>query len=107
MRRALLLPALLVLGCNAVSPNPTPPPDTDLCPAMCQHIGPVGGGGLGCTQGNPIYSSSLPGDAGAPNMSCTQFCQHQQANGVFVNPRCVMQVSECDQIEAARAKTCN
>jgi hypothetical protein len=104
MRRNLLLLALLAfLGCK---PTVTPPPDTDLCAAMCQHIGPADAGGLGCAEGEPLYDSTKPGDAGVPNESCTEFCQHQQANGVFVNPRCVMQVTSCDQIEAARAKTC-
>lgn len=73
---------------------------------MCQHIGPADAGGLGCAEGDSVYSSTLPGEAGVPNMTCTQFCQHQQANGVFINPKCVMQVTACDQIEAARASTC-
>lgn len=73
---------------------------------MCQHIGPVDAGGLGCQEGMSVYSSTLPGEAGVMNMTCTAFCQHQQANGVFINPRCVMQVTSCAQIEAARAKTC-
>ncbi len=73
---------------------------------MCQHIGPADAGGLGCAEGQPLYDSTQPGEAGVPNESCTAFCQHQQANGVFINPRCIMQVTSCDQIEAARAKSC-
>jgi hypothetical protein len=73
---------------------------------MCAHIGPVDEGGLGCAEGQPVYDSTLPGDAGVPNESCTQFCEKQQANGVFINPRCVMQVTSCSQIETARAQTC-
>jgi hypothetical protein len=100
----LLFAPLVLLGCpHAV----TPPVDTDLCPAMCQHIGSVLEGGLGCAEGQPVYDSTKPGEAGVPNESCTEFCQHQQANGVSINPRCVMQVTSCDQIEAARAKNCS
>jgi hypothetical protein len=73
---------------------------------MCAHIGPVDAGGLGCPEGQPVYDSTLPGEAGVPNETCTAFCQRQQANLVFINPRCVMQVTSCDQIEAARQKTC-
>lgn len=104
MRRHLLLLApLAFLGCK---PSVTPPPDTNLCAEMCQHIGPADAGGLGCPEGDPLYDSTKPGPAGVPNESCADFCAHQQANGVPINPRCVMQVTSCDQIEAARQKTC-
>jgi hypothetical protein len=73
---------------------------------MCAHIGPIDEGGLGCAEGMSFHSSILPGEAGVMNMTCTAFCQHQQANGVFINPRCVMQVTSCSEIEAVRQKTC-
>jgi hypothetical protein len=73
---------------------------------MCQHIGPVDAGGLGCAEGDPLYDSTQPGPPNIPNETCTQFCQHQQSNGVFLNPKCVMQVTACTQIETARAKNC-
>ena len=103
MPRILLLLAFALIGCP---PAVTPPPDTDLCPAMCAHIGSIDEGGLGCVEGQPIYSSALAGEAGVPNMTCTQFCQHQQASGIFINPRCVMQVTSCSQSEAVRQQTC-
>ncbi len=99
----LLLAPLAFIGCQ---PAVSPPPDSNLCPQMCQHIGPADAGGLGCVEGNPFYDSAKGGEAGVPNETCTEFCIHQQANGVFINPRCVIQVTSCDQIEAARAKTC-
>ncbi len=106
MRRAPLLLLTFVAACNpAASPNPTPAPDTSLCAPMCAHIG-TGDGGLGCAEGDPLYDSTQPGPVGVPNETCTQFCVHQQNNGVFINPRCVMQVTSCAQIEAARQKTC-
>ena len=97
---------IFLAACNPAANPVVPEPDTDLCPQMCQHIGPADAGGLGCPEGDPLYNASLPGPANVPNETCTQFCQHQQANGVFINPRCVMQVTSCSQIEAARAKTC-
>jgi hypothetical protein len=110
MHRHLLLLALLT-GCptsGTISPfiSPAPVPDSSLCASMCQHIGPVDAGGLGCEEGEPLYDSTKPGPLGVPNETCTEFCQHQQANGVFINPRCVMTVTSCSQIEAARAKVC-
>ena len=37
--------AFLFAGCHptreAPSPNPPVPPDTNLCPQMCEHIGPT------------------------------------------------------------------
>lgn len=109
MRRYLLLLALplAVIACPpANSPTPSPTPDSDLCGQMCQHIGPKAQGGLGCPEGDPVYDSDIAGPKGVPNKSCEQFCKDQQTNGVFINPRCVMQVTACDQIEAARQRTC-
>ena len=74
---------------------------------MCAHIGLSG---LNCPEGMPVYDSLLPpSDAGpgAPNESCTQFCVQQQKNGVWINPRCVSQVTTCGGIEAARQQKCN
>jgi hypothetical protein len=73
---------------------------------MCLHIGPKAQGGLGCEEGDPVYDSDLPGPKGVPNKSCTAFCTGQQANGVFVNPRCIIQVKSCGEIESARQRTC-
>ena len=108
MRASHLLLFATVAACNpASSPSPTPVPDTNLCPQMCQHIGPVNAGGLGCAEGDPLYDSTQPGPMGVPNETCTQFCVHQQNNGIFINPKCVTQVTSCSQIEAARAKSCD
>jgi len=71
---------------------------------MCDHIGPQN---LNCAEGQPVYDSALPGPTGVPNESCTDFCTKQQANGVFINPKCVAKVAACSDIEAARKKVCN
>ena len=106
MRPVHLLLLALVAGCQSSSTAVTVPPDTNLCAAACQHIGPVDAGGIGCEEGEPLYDSNKPGPEGVPNETCTEFCEHQQGQGVFVNPRCLMQITSCDQIESARAKTC-
>ena len=102
------LAALALLGCppstNPRNPNPIPTPDSDLCGAMCEHIGPSG---LKCPEGESVYDSDLPGPRDVPNKTCESFCEDQQAGGVFINPRCVMKVTGCDQIEAARQKQCD
>ena len=67
--QALLL-VLAVTGCppkiDPASPQPNPIPDTDLCGAMCEKIGPKG---LKCEEGEPVYNSDLPGERGKPNQS--------------------------------------
>lgn len=103
-----LIFVLCLLGCHPQDvkpdPNPTPNPAPVVsdCEAMCQHIGPTKDGGLGCEEGNPIYDSDLPGTPGVPNESCTTFCEKQQENGVDLNPRCVVSVKSCGEIETAR-----
>jgi len=103
--------ALVLFGCpvkrDPASPNPLPVPDSELCGPMCQHIGPAAQGGLGCVEGEPLYNSDLPGPRDVPNQSCEQWCQEQQGKGVFINPRCVMQVKACAEIEPSRQKICN
>lgn len=105
MRRLILAVALLLPGCPPseppLPPSPNPPPDTDLCGKMCDHIGPTG---LKCEEGNPVYNNDIPGPADVPNQSCADNCKELQDKGVFVNPRCVATVPNCDQIEAFRQK---
>jgi hypothetical protein len=107
---ATVLLALTLTACppprEAPSPHPLPVPDTELIPGMCKHLGPKDQGGLGCDDGNPVYNSDLPGPAGVPNQSCVDFYTGLQNNGYFVNPKCVLSVTACDQVEAARQKTC-
>jgi hypothetical protein len=101
---AAITAALTFCACppGPVVPGP-PAPDSQFCPAACDHIGP---NGLNCPEGQPLYNESLPGEAGVPNETCTQFCQAQQQNAIFLNPRCLMQVPTCADIEAWRQKDC-
>ena len=99
--------ALVFTACppsrDPASPNPIPAPDSDLCGQMCDHIGP---NGLKCPEGDSVYDSDRPGTRGIPNKTCEDFCKEQQDNGAFVNPRCILQIKSCGEIEAARQKTC-
>ncbi len=107
-RLILLLSTLFWLGCppqpDAPSPRPDPATDSELCGAMCDHIGPKG---LKCEEGEPLYDSDLPGPVGEPNETCEAFCVKQQDAGAFLNPRCVMQAPTCDTIEHFRQMDCS
>lgn len=102
------LPLLVVLGislsgCPMQAPAPIDVdlPDTELCGAMCKHIGPEG---LKCEEGEPVYDSDKPGPVGQPNTSCEEFCTTSQVRGAFMNPRCVVLAPSCDAIEPYRTK---
>lgn len=102
MRRLVL--ALVFLGCQPiepVTPSPNPPPDTNLCARMCEHIGPAK---LNCEEGEMVYNNDIAGPADVPNQTCADNCKELQDKGFFVNPRCVSIVPSCDQIESYRQK---
>lgn len=100
-----LVTTLTLLGCR--SPPPKPPslvliPDTEMCPAMCSHLRD-----LRCPEGEDYYDNDRPGPRGVPNATCENFCQVQQKNGVYVNPRCLSKVPACGVIEEWRQKDCH
>lgn len=104
---SLLFVALLAVACGAAKhpdapgPRPVDVPDSNQCQAMCDHLKE-----LGCEEGQPLYNSDLPGPAGVPNQSCTDWCGEIQAKGTFLNPRCVKKAPFCEMIEEWRKKTC-
>lgn len=106
MRPLAFFLALTLAGCLFPSPTVAPTfvavPDTELCPAMCGHFR-----NLGCEEGRDYYDNDRPGPKGVPNATCEDFCQTQQKNGVYVNPRCLMAVPACGVIEDWRRKDCN
>ncbi len=97
---------LLSLGCTppreSPSPQPAVIPDTELCSPMCDHLAT-----LKCEEARPTYDSDLPGPRGVPNLPCSLLCAQLQGNGYFVNPKCVMMVAVCTDIEAARKRKCD
>lgn len=110
----LALAAMVALGCprepQSPSPRPDPVTDSELCGAMCEHIGPKTAknpNALDCYEGGPVYDSDVPGPKDVPNVSCEDFCKKQQANGSFLNPRCVMKAPTCAAIEDYRAMDCS
>ena len=64
---------------------------------MCNHLKD-----LGCEEGEPLYNSDLPGPVDIPNQTCEANCVELQDKGFFVNPRCVTDAPQCDQIEDFR-----
>lgn len=76
-------------------PKPTPVvTDTDQCGAVEQHLNDM-------CKADPVKNSYCC-EVVAPTKkgkSYTQFCQEKQAQGVFLNPKCVANVTSCDQID--------
>lgn len=102
----LAIAALLLLtACPASNPAPTPrvvpAADSDLLGAMCQHLK-----ALKCEEGNDVYDSDVPGPKDVPNTTCEAAYRKMQDNGVWLNPKCVLKVTSCDQIEEARKHKC-
>lgn len=97
------LAAFLLTACPTPAPTPrvVPAPDSDSLGAMCQHLKK-----LGCEEGEDVYDSDVPGDAGVPNVTCEAAYRKMQENGVFLNPKCVLKVTSCSEIEAARKNKC-
>ena len=95
--------ALVLTGCpnNPGTPDPVvppnPPPDTDWCVAMCDHLAE-----LKCEEGEPLFNNDLPGPEGVPNQSCADNCTELQDKGFFVNPKCVVDAPSCEMIEDYR-----
>jgi hypothetical protein len=96
---------LVMFSCNPTQekpiPPPNPPPDTNLCERMCNHLASPS---LNCDEGKPVYNSDLPGPVDIPNQSCKDWCIEMQDKGVFINPRCVALVTTCGDIEPYRQK---
>lgn len=77
-------------------PRPTPiVTDTEMCKPAQLHLEEL------CAQESKVNAyccrvvkPTLKGK------TYTQFCEEKQSQGVFLNPRCVSNVSTCDQIDA-------
>lgn len=102
MKYACLSILAALVACHTdPAPSPIHLPDTAFCGDMCKHIGPKG---LRCEEGDPLYDSDRPGPVNVPNMTCEEFCVLSQERGAFFNPRCVLKVKSCAEIEPARMK---
>ena len=88
---------------NEPSWDPRPVSDSEYCAAACEHIG-SGDSGLNCEEGKPI---EMKPDACASVddvdcVSCEKFCRDTQAEGVWLNPRCVVDIVSCDTIDSCQ-----
>ena len=66
---------------------------------MCKHLVE-----LGCEEGSPVYDSDQAGPKDIPNVSCESFCRTSQVRGSFLNPRCLLTVKTCEDIEVVRQR---
>lgn len=87
----------LAIGCSQpVPPHPTPVVvDTAVCIEADQHLQQLCNADP--TKNAYCCEVSAPTKKGK---SFTQFCIEKQNQGVFLNPRCLSQVSSCDKIDA-------
>jgi hypothetical protein len=99
-----VLAAGVFLTCSPADPAVPKPPvdeasDPTYCTAACKHLAD-----LGCPEGEPVYNSDLPGPLDVPNQSCADWCKELQDRDAALNPRCLLLITDCTQIEEYRAK---
>lgn len=77
-------------GCNEkeyVPPKPTPVvTDTEYCKPAEQHLKE-----LKCIPSDKPYTKK--------GLSFEQFCHQTQDNGIYLNPRCLANISSCEEID--------
>lgn len=75
----------VVVPPSPVAPHPTPTvADTEMCDAAEQRLVQ-----LGCPEGKPTKRGERFGDV----------CRELQGDGIFVNPRCLASVADCDHVD--------
>lgn len=100
-------------GCNPTSPKSiTPMPkvvtDSDHCPVACKKLSD-----LKCPEAEPINThfacredsncqngETCNGETGTCWASCETFCRNTQAEGVWLSPACVENITSCDQVDS-------
>lgn len=99
----------LLVACSHDSQiSPTIPliEDSDSCAAACENLSQ-----LGCDEAKPVAAgvqcvSSIdcrPGDTCINRVchaSCENFCKDTQSWGVWLHPRCVVDIKTCDQVDS-------
>lgn len=85
--------------------NPVPVSDTEYCGPACDHIGSTDGG-LNCQEGQPIEMKPDVCSGGIPDevncVSCKKFCEDTQSHGVWLNPKCIINIQTCSQIDTCQ-----
>ncbi len=70
---------------DPVKPTPTPvPTDTEWCDLAENHLTE-----LNCVEGQPTKKGIHFG----------AFCRELQANGIYINPRCLAEVKSCAEVD--------
>lgn len=101
MKRLLTIPLLFILSlsCNGCPPDPSVPPhptptvqDTDKCGAAEVNLKK-----LKCIPVDKPYTKK--------GKSFTQFCEETQAAGIFLNPKCLSEITACDQMDHCTGTT--
>lgn len=98
MKSALILAAVLLVGCPGPIPRPAPviPTDTASCPSACQHLRD-----LRCPEGNPIPHPDHFDDRSF-DATCEKFCEDTQQSGHALQPSCVMRIRKCSDMESVQ-----
>lgn len=90
----------LVSGCPTQNEQPVPPhptpivTDTDQCGTTEQHLHDL----CNADPTKNAYCCAVVAPT-KKGKTYTQFCQEKQAEGVWLNPKCVEAITSCDQID--------
>lgn len=87
----------ILIGCpqNPVTPKPTPiVVDTEMCDTADKHLAQLC---LADSEKNKYCC--MIGSPTKKGKTYTQFCIEKQNQGVWLNPRCVSQITSCEQID--------
>lgn len=87
-----ILLSIIIISCLTKQVNPVKPPviptDTALCPDACIHLRQ-----LNCEEGNDLIMKT------GRVVTCEQFCKDTQDTGIWLNPSCIINITECDSVE--------
>jgi hypothetical protein len=82
----LLILSVFLISCGHIRPIPVPiPKDSSSCAAACANLQK-----LGCEEGKPLEDGT----------TCEKFCVDTQKAGHDLNPKCLVTVEECYEVEA-------
>lgn len=95
---SVIFSTALVINCGSTTVQSHPTPvvtDTAMCVTADQHLASL------CSADSSKNAYCCLVDAlTKKGKNYTQFCIEKQNEGVFLNPRCISQVTSCDQIDA-------
>ena len=107
----VMLVAFVPFSCSGVeiTPHPITITDSDKCPAACENLRRLGceeaksiDVGTKCVSGQNCPLGQYC-DVGTCHATCDQFCRETQSQGVFLDPTCVMNITDCKQVDGCPA----